>query len=147
MVCTCDERDDSAHDTLKLETAQAIAFKAVTEEQLREAFLDDAGRGEFIILSQRSQIYMQASGEGDGPYLLEHRDGDADHHFQAGENFGKEAVQRAFLWYLTGDSKWRTEFRWQKFACKQWWNRKAVLVAATLGFVVFLAFVLYVAFH
>jgi hypothetical protein len=107
---------------MKLETAESLGFAQVTEEQLREAFRDDAGRGEFIILSQTPQAFMQAGGEGDGPYSLEYRDGDAEHHFRAGNTFRKEGVQRAFLWYLGGDARWRTEFSWQKMERKPWWR-------------------------
>ena len=67
-------------------------------------------------------VYMQASGEGEGPYALEHRDGGADQHFSAGSTFGKADVLRAFLWYLAGDSRWRTEFSWQKLENKPWWK-------------------------
>ena len=107
---------------MKLETAQSLRFAQVTEEQLREAFRDDARRGEFIILSQQPQTYIQAGGEADGPYRLEYRDGDADHHFQAAADYRKEDVQRAFLWYLAGDTRWQTEFPWRKQEQKPWWR-------------------------
>ena len=108
---------------MKLETAESPEFAQVTEEQLREAFRDDAHRGDFVILSQAPQAYMQAAGEGDGPYSLEYRDGDGEHHFCAGDAFRKEDVLRAFQWYLTGDARWRTEFSWQKLERKPWWSR------------------------
>jgi hypothetical protein len=38
---------------MKLETADSLGFDQVTEQQLREAFADDKGRGEFVILSQK----------------------------------------------------------------------------------------------
>ena len=107
---------------MKLETAESLQFGQVTEEQLREAFRDDEGRGEFIILSQSPRTFIQAGGEGDGPYSLEYRDGDDEHHFQAEGDYRKDDVLRAFLWYLAGDSRWRTEFRWQKLARKPWWK-------------------------
>ena len=107
---------------MKLETAQSIGFDKVTEEQLRAAFRDDMGRGEYVILSHEPEIYMQASGEGDGPYSLEYRDSDREHHFQAAGDYRKADVLRAFLWYLAGDARWRTEFRWQKLARKPWWK-------------------------
>jgi hypothetical protein len=107
---------------MKLETAESLAFSAVTEEQLREAFRDDAGRGEFIILSQEPQVFIQAGGEDDGPYTLEYREGDDDHHFRAGTDLRKADALRAFLWYLAGDQRWRTDFPWQKVALKPWWK-------------------------
>jgi hypothetical protein len=107
---------------MKLETADSLGFDQVTEQQLREAFADDRGRGEFVILSQKQDVYMQASGDDDGPYVLEYRDGDADHHFSAGDTFRKADVLRAFLSYLAGDSRWRSEFSWQRRERKPWWR-------------------------
>src|SRR2546426_3036985 len=111
---------------MKLETAKSLGFAQVSEQQLREAFADDKGRGEFVILSQKPEVYIQAGGDDDGPYVLEYRDGDADHHFSAGDSFRKEDVLRAFLWYLAGDARWRSEFSWQKLEQKleqkPWWR-------------------------
>ena len=99
---------------MKLEAAGSTGFDPVSEDQLRDAFSDDQGPGEFVILSQEKEVYIQAGGKGDGPYVLEHRDGDANHHFSAGDTFRKADVLRAFLWYLSGDARWRSEFSWQK---------------------------------
>jgi hypothetical protein len=107
---------------MELETAQSIAFDSLTEAQLREAFHDDLGRGEFIILSEQPQVFIQAAGEGDGPYSLEYRDGDDEHHFYAGDDYRKDDVERAFCWYLAKDPRWRTEFPWQKVEHKSWWK-------------------------
>jgi hypothetical protein len=107
---------------MKLETAQDLRFDNVTEEQLREAFRDDGRRGELIILSAKPEVYIQAAGEGEGPYALEYREGDDQHHYSAGDAFRKEDVLRAFQWYLAGDSRWRTEFSWQKIELKPWWK-------------------------
>ena len=107
---------------MKLETAEAIEIDNVTQEQVHDAFGDDAKRGDFIILSQQPQIYIQASGEEEGPYSLEYREGDDEHHFHAGDYFNKEVVARAFCWYLAGDARWRTEFGWKKLERKPWWK-------------------------
>src|SRR5262245_64535199 len=109
---------------MKLETATSLKFSQVSEQQLRDAFADDKGLGEFVILSQEPEVYIQAGGKGEGPYVLEYRDGDADHHFSAGDTFGKEDVLRAFLWYLADDRRWRSEFSWQKLEQMQkpWWR-------------------------
>lgn len=109
---------------MKLETAKSLRFAQVSETQLREAFADDKGRGEFVILSQEPGVFIQAGGEGEGPYVLEYRDGDDDHHFSVGDTIRKEDVLRAFLWYLAGDARWRSEFLWQKLEQKQkpWWK-------------------------
>jgi hypothetical protein len=107
---------------MELDTAGSIAYRQVTEGNLREAFRNDAQRGEYIILSQQPEVYMQAAGEDDGPYQLEYRDGDANEHYQAEGELGKDDVERAFLWYLAGDARWRTEFRWKKLEFKPWWK-------------------------
>lgn len=97
---------------MNLETADSRPIKNVTEEQLRETFRNVAGFGEFIILSQGPEVYMQAGGEDDGPYRLEYREGDGLKHFTAGDDFKKDDVLRALLWYLSGDERWRSEFKW-----------------------------------
>jgi len=107
---------------MKLETAGSIAYGQVTEEDLREAFRDDARRGEYIILSQQPEIYMQAAGEANGPYQLEYRDGNREQHYHAEGEYRKDDVERAFLWYLAGDSRWRTDIRWKKLEFKPWWK-------------------------
>jgi hypothetical protein len=98
----------------KLETEKSRRFGDVTEELLRKVFGDERVRGEFVVLSKDSQIYIQTRGNGEGPYCLEYRDGDAEHHFQAGDKLRREEVLRAFLWYLADDPRWRTDFPWRK---------------------------------
>src|SRR6266487_200927 len=99
---------------MKLQTAGTRGFPEVNEQQLRQTFDDDERRGEFVILSQAPEVYIQASGDEDGPYSLEYRDGDGDHHFSAVGELRKEDVPRAFLWYLAGDTRWRSELSWEK---------------------------------
>ena len=48
---------------MELETDGYIGAVSTTEGDIQEAFLDDDGRGEFIILSHRDEIYVQATGE------------------------------------------------------------------------------------
>lgn len=95
-----------------------------TEDDIRQAFLDDEGRGEFIILSRGEQVYLQAANEKDGAFLLEFRDGDEQNHFQSTRELSKPEVERAFLQYLAGDDSWRTAFPWRKleFPDKPWWK-------------------------
>jgi hypothetical protein len=107
---------------MKLEAAESIGFDNVTAEQLRAAFASDAGWGEFIILSRDRDHYLQAAGETDGQYTLEYRDGDAAHHFCAGDAFRKEDLLRAFVSYLADSAQWRSEFNWQKLERKPWWK-------------------------
>jgi hypothetical protein len=99
---------------MKLESAGSRRFPEVNEQQLRQTFDDDERRGEFVILSQAPEVYLQASGEEDGPYSLEYRAGDADQHFSAAGELRKADVLRAFVWYLAGDARWQSEFSWEK---------------------------------
>ena len=112
---------------MELECAQYIGHKNVTEAQLREAFRNDRDRGEYIILfrdenGRKSEYYIQAGGEFDDPYCLEYRDGDNEHHFRAAGEYTKAQVEQAFAWYLNNDSRWRTEYPWEKQEIKPWWK-------------------------
>ena len=98
---------------MTLETEASGQISNVTEHQLRQIFEDAEGIGEFVILSQGPETYIQAAGDGDGPYCLEYRDGGADRHFEASGDFTKKDVQKAFLWYLAGDPRWQTGFSWK----------------------------------
>lgn len=42
--------------------------------------------------------------------------------FSAGENFTKADVERAFVYYLSGDMRWKTEFPWARVEKKPWWK-------------------------
>jgi hypothetical protein len=92
------------------------SISEVNEQLLRILFEDEDFPEDFVILSQAPEIYMQAAGEWEGAYSLEYRDGDGDHHFSAGDRLRKRDLERAFLWYLAGDPRWRTEFAWKKIA-------------------------------
>jgi hypothetical protein len=48
--------------TMKLESAESPPISDVTEAQIRQAFADDGGRGDFAILSQSDNSLIQASG-------------------------------------------------------------------------------------
>jgi hypothetical protein len=107
---------------MKLETAQGIASDSVSEAELIDAFQDDARRGEFIVLSQSKEVYIQAGGEQDGPYSLEYRDGNKDRHFRCNRDVSKSEVQAVFLKYLRGESSWQSQFEWEKLETRPWWK-------------------------
>ena len=107
---------------MKLETAERIGSKNVTIEELNKAFTDDHGRGEFIILSQDKETFIQAAGELDGPYLVEYREGDAKLHYQCPQDLTKTQVQSLFCKYLTDDSSWKTDVTWKPIEIKPWWK-------------------------
>jgi hypothetical protein len=107
---------------MKLECAGSIGSADVSSEDIIQAFADDKGRGEFIILAQSDQVYIQAYGEGDDPFLVEYRDGDANHHFHSVDNQAKVMVQSLFLKYLDQDASWKTDIEWEQEEQKPWWK-------------------------
>jgi hypothetical protein len=52
---------------MRLDCEKGQPVQDVTEADLQNAFANDAGRGEFIILSETDEVYIQAAGEGEGP--------------------------------------------------------------------------------
>ena len=99
---------------MDLETAQSISIKNATKDDIQNAFSDDCGRGEFIILSTDDGSFIQAAGEKDGPYTLEYRDASSEEHFTATEEVMKEEVKSAFLDYLHGRTTWRESRAWNE---------------------------------
>ncbi len=95
-------------------TSAGLSFADVTEQQLDEAFADDARRGEFVILTAEDGSFLQAGGESEGPYRLEYRDAGSGKQFQATREAGKEEVKQAFLDYLRGGSAWRAQREWRE---------------------------------
>lgn len=65
---------------------------------------------------------VRPSGEGEGPYTVEYRDGGGDRHFQCIRDLGKAEVQTVFLKYLRGDAGWLTDFEWRPLEKKPWWK-------------------------
>ncbi len=107
---------------MELECAQDISSANATEADIRNAFADDSGRGEYIILRDTNQMFIQAAGEYDDPYTLEYRDGGADRHFQCTRDLSKAEVEAAFLKYLRRDASWKSELPWKKLESKPWWK-------------------------
>lgn len=97
----------------KLECAQSFSSEDASEADINQAFDDDRIRGEFIILTASDGSFIQAAGEGDGPYALEYREEGASKNYQAVEEFTKEQVRVAFLEYLRGDPGWRSRQDWK----------------------------------
>ena len=112
---------------MKLETAEKIHKDNATRSDIVQAFEDDKGRGEFIILSQSEQVFIQAAGEDHGPYTLEYREGDDDRHFRCSQEPAKPQVEEAFIKYLEGDESWKTSREWKTLKqveqeAKPWWK-------------------------
>ena len=108
---------------MELETAERIQSANVTEEELINAFQDDYGRGEYIILKQPNGDFMQAAGEEDDmPYALEYSEGDGAHHFQCVRDVTKKEAEITFLKYLKKDMFWKTDFEWKQLENHPWWK-------------------------
>ena len=107
---------------MELECGGSRPRTTATAAGIRQAFADDAGRGEFIILFAAEEIFIQAAGEGDGPYALEYREGGRGQHCQCRRDVKKAEVETAFLKYLAGDPSWKDPFPWQPLEDKPWWK-------------------------
>ena len=107
---------------MDLECAGGISANPVTQMDIERAFDDDKGRGEYIILSQNPDTFMQAAGEGNGPYVLEYRDGEIPAHFQCTMKLVKAQVRDAFIKYFNGDPTWETSYEWEPLSDKPWWK-------------------------
>jgi len=111
---------------MKLETASGQSSDFVTEADLVSLFDSEWADGEFAILSREGQVFMQAAGEGDGPYVLEYRDGGDESHFQSARTLTKEEIRSAFMKYLRDDRSWMTDHEWSRQVpgCweKPWWK-------------------------
>jgi hypothetical protein len=106
---------------MKLECAESISSDNATESDIRNAFADDYGRGEYIILFESKDVFIQAAGEYDGPYQLQYIEAD-DRIYQCIAPVNKEQVEAAFLKYLVHDATWKTDFQWKKLLKKPWWK-------------------------
>lgn len=112
---------------MELKTQGGMYSGIANESDIIKAFQDDKKRGEFIILSKSEQVYIQAAGEGFGPYILEYRDGDEDNHFQCKRELPKPEVQAAFIEYLKGGHSWKSNLEWKRLYMSQsdekpWWK-------------------------
>jgi hypothetical protein len=106
---------------MKLETAQSLSSDRATVDDIRNALANDKLRGEFIILSTSPQNYIQAAGDSE-PFLLEYREGSESEHYECAQDISRADLESALISYLSGDSKWRTQFQWKKLERKPWWK-------------------------
>ena len=97
---------------MDLETDRTT-IRHAKDVDIERIFEDDSMRGEFAILSVSKEQYLQAAGEGEGPYLLEYRVPDSGN-CQAEEKISKQEVVEAFLDYLRGGTQWRSARQWQE---------------------------------
>jgi hypothetical protein len=103
----------------------------VTPQTVEEVFTDDARRGEFVILEADENTFLQASGEGDGPYLLEYKN--SGQQFQAVNELTKQEAKEAFLDYFRGGSDWRTKRQWKQVPIKKGCFKQTTALLLLLG--------------
>jgi hypothetical protein len=119
--------------SFSIECAQSFSSANASESDIQRAFDDDAARGEYIILTADDGSYIQASGEGDGPYTLEYRNAGESVNHRADEEPSKQQVREAFLQYLRGDAKWRTSRKWTQIKTKSGCMTVLLIAVAMLG--------------
>lgn len=102
----------------------------VTEEELLAAFADDRARGEGLFLENEDRTTLVATGEGFGPYTLEHFPSvKSGTHLKACDELKKGEVQSAMVDYLRGGSAWRESHSWREVE-----DEKGGLVAVLAAF-------------
>jgi hypothetical protein len=106
------------------------SFPDATAQTLEEVFADDALRGEFITLAADDGTFLQAGGEGHGPYRLEYKE--AGKQFQAAVPLTRQEVKEAFLDYLRGGSDWRAGRDWKELPMRQGCSQPAAALLLLL---------------
>ncbi|MEO5822012.1 MAG: hypothetical protein ABIT71_16030 [Vicinamibacteraceae bacterium] len=89
-----------------------IAVDAVTETQLGEALTAmAAGELEYVILEDGEE-FLQAAGDGDGPYALQFSPASGDGLQEVPGGVTAAAMRAALQAYRRGDRDWRRPFQW-----------------------------------
>jgi hypothetical protein len=89
-----------------------LSVTTASEAQLREA-IDAMSRGdiEFVIV-ERGEEFLQAAGEGDGPYALQHSAGSSGKMTEVRGGVSAETVRKVLVAYSGGEEGWKGEVRW-----------------------------------
>lgn len=87
-------------------------------EILRELGRLTGGQDSFVIYGPDAdaETYMQVLGAAKEGFQLEYRAGSGESHFAARKLLTLEEVQNAFLWYASGDERWKVDIAWAKHA-------------------------------
>jgi hypothetical protein len=93
-------------------TAAGSAIAEVTEAQLVDA-IDAMARGdiEFVILED-GEAFLQAAGDGDGPYQLEFRAGAEAEQLEVPGGVDRATVQARLTAFRRRDARWRDSLDW-----------------------------------
>jgi len=111
-------------------------FGDATEQTVEEVFADHSLCGEFVILEADENTFLQAGGEGDGPYTLEYKE--RGKQFQCVRQLTKQEVKDAFLDYIRGGSGWRTKNEWKELAYRKGCLTQAAALLLFYGVVAWL---------
>ena len=103
-------------DNLGNTVADAVGGRlvsSVSEAQLDQA-LDALARGdiEYVILED-GDAFLQAAGEGDGPYVLQFTPGSGQDLIDLRGGANADTMRDIFRRYRGGDSDWRIRYSWE----------------------------------
>lgn len=90
--------------------------KPIDNSLIEESIRSMTGEGDsFVILSKDEMTYLQTSGGPTEGYILEYQEGTLEEHYSCVEpSLDTEQAVRIFQCYLSGDSRWRTDYKWEK---------------------------------
>lgn len=94
------------------ETSGESMFEAVDDAQLLDAIAAmQRGDIEFVILED-GDAFLQAAGEGEGPYALQFCEGDPDAVLEVEGGVAIDALRQVMRAYLGGDRGWQQSQTW-----------------------------------
>lgn len=99
---------------MELEVSGTVMSRNATEAEVITALRAIAPDiGNFAILTRADATFIQTAYW--GYFALEYQDGSVDEHYQCiAPTLSVDAVIAAFLSYLRGDGRWRTEYVWER---------------------------------
>ncbi len=105
-----------------LECASGVLAMEAGEDDIRRAIANDRRRGGFLVLTEADRVFIQATGRGEGPYVLDYCPGNTRLRFRSLAEVPKAQVEQAFISYLMGDGRWLHDIQWQRVRVKPWWR-------------------------
>lgn len=105
---------------MKIESAQRFHRDTVSRVDIDAVFSPDADqdRGEFVVLKDGSGGFVQAAGEGGGPFAVEWKSADG-HYYSAGRRMTREQARDTFHAFLQQAGDIRNFADWKPFR-RQW---------------------------
>jgi ribosomal protein L12E/L44/L45/RPP1/RPP2 len=91
---------------------QGIAVDGVTEAQLDAALAALSGGDLEYVILEDGEAFVQAAGEGAGPYALQYSPASGDGMEEVRGGVADAAMRDALRAYRRGDPTWRTRFQW-----------------------------------